>query len=262
MPLRRPLPRLFGALALVATLAAPAAGPAVAQQPGGLSDAERTEIETLVRDYILNNPEIILEAVNRLQARQEAEEQARRQAALAQNADKLYADPRAPTHGPGDASITLVEFFDYQCGYCKQILPDMVKLAESREDLKIVFKEFPILGPMSEVAARAALAAERQGAYFAYHRAVMGMRGQLTEQKLYDEAAALGLDVERLKADMGDPDIAAYLESNRQLAQQIGVTGTPALIVGDALIPGAISYERMVQLIEAEEARREAEKDG
>jgi len=260
MPLRRPLARLFGALALFATLAvAPAVAPAVAQQSGGLSDAERTEIETLVRDYILNNPEIILEAVNRLQARQEAEQQARRQAALQRNADKLYADPRAPTHGPDAADVTLVEFFDYQCGYCKQILPDMVKLAETREDLRIVFKEFPILGPMSEVAARAALAADKQGAYFAYHRAIMGMRGQLTDQKLFDEAAALGLDVERLKADMEDPEIAAYLDSNRQLAQQLGVTGTPALIVGDAVIPGAISYERMVQLIEAEEARRAAD---
>jgi protein-disulfide isomerase len=259
MILRRPLARFLSALALAATLcAATALAPAAADEAEGFSELERTEIERLVRDYILNNPEIILQAVNRLQARQEAEEKARRQAALAQNADKLYADPRAPAHGPDGASVALVEFFDYQCGYCKRILPDMVKLAETRDDLRIVFKEFPILGPMSEVAARAALAADKQGAYFAYHRAIMGLRGELTEQRLYDEAAALGLDVARLKTDMADPAIAAYLESNRQLAQELGVTGTPALIVGDQLIPGAVSYEQMVQLIEAEEARRAA----
>lgn len=253
MIFRRPLALFLSAIALAATLAA---APAAADEAEGFSELERTEIERLVRDYILNNPEIILEAVNRLQARQEAEQKARRQAALKQNADKLYADPRAPTHGPADAPVALVEFFDYQCGYCKKILPDMVTLAESRDDLRIVFKEFPILGPLSEVAARAALAADKQGAYFDYHRAIMGLRGQLTEQRLYDEAAALGLDVERLKADMADPAIAAYLESNRQLAQTLGVTGTPALVIGDELIPGAISYEQMVQLIEAEEARR------
>lgn len=239
------LPALLLAFALFALPAA-----STAQEADGLSDLERSEVETLVRDYILANPEVILEAVQRLQARQQAEEQARAKAALTDRGEAIRNDPRDPSVGPDDAPVTLVEFFDYQCGYCKRIFPAMTRLIEEQEGVRIVFKEFPILGPASEVASRAALAAEAQGRFLPFHRALMTLRGELTEDKILDTAASVGLDLERLEADMQSEAITAHIEETRGLAREIGVTGTPAFVVGDTLVPGAVGYDRLVALIE------------
>jgi len=255
------LGQALGAAALIGASLFLWAGPAAAQSAEDsatnepvLSAEQTVEIERLVRDYILNNPEIILQSVQRMEAKREAEQQARAQAALSQNETSLFNDPMDPAHGSEEATVTLVEFFDYQCGYCKRVLPAVMKLAEEQEDLRIVFKEFPILGPASEVAAQAALAADRQGEYMAFHQALMSMRGELSAARIFETAAAVGLDVERLQADMKAPEILAHIEKTRALAQSIGVSGTPAMVVGDTLVPGAISYEQMVALVEAARA--------
>lgn len=229
---------------------------------GGLSADERMRLEAVIHDYLMENPEVILDAVQKLERRRQAEAEERKRRAITERADELYDDPRAPVHGPDDASVTMVEFFDYQCGYCKKILPSVLKIIEDDMDLKIVFKELPILGPMSKVASKAALAAKRQDEYLEFHGTVMAMRGQLTEDRLFDAAASVGLDVEQLKEDMQDPEIDAYLQSNQELAKAIGITGTPALIIGGQLIPGAISYDQMVDLIEMARQDETARQDG
>ena len=263
MPHRLPFafrPNLcFGLLALVSFLALAPMAASAQQGDSTLSAADKAEIESLVRDYILNNPEIILQALHRLQARQQAEERARAEVALKERADDLFRDPNAPTQGPDDAAVTLVEFFDYQCSYCKRVFPDVMKLAEEQKDFRLVFKEFPILGPASEVASKAALAAHRQDLYLPFHRALMTLRGGLTQERIFDTAASVGIDVERLKTDMQDPAIATYIEEQRKLASALGITGTPAMVIGDQLIPGAISYEQMLDLVEAERAKAVAE---
>ena len=283
-----PLPALSRRLrlaAFAAALAAPlwiagAAAPVKAQdqtqaqvqetqQPSNdaaeaFSPEERLRLESLVRDYILENPEVIVESIRRMEERRVAEKRARSREAVAERSEDLFDAPQTPTLGPADAPVTLVEFFDYRCGYCKRMFPDMMKLAESRDDLRIVFMELPIIqGRMSRVASRAALAAQRQDAYLPLHRALMTMRGKLTENRLFDAARGIGLDVETLKQDMQDPEIEAQIEANTRLAQAIGVTGTPALVTSGShtLIPGAIGYDDLVGLVESAREAAEAPVD-
>ena len=142
----------------------------------------------------------------------------------------MFEDPLAPTNGVTDADVTLVEFFDYQCGYCKKIFPDIVAVMENDKKLRVVFKELPILGPASIVAARGAMAAHKQGKYMAYHQAVMDLRGKLSEDRILQAAAEVGLDMAQLAKDMADPAIDEYLRANLQLAEEVGVTGTPAML--------------------------------
>ena len=151
----------------------------------------------------------------------------------------------SPVSGNPQGDVTVVEFFDYRCGYCKRAFPSVMALLKADSQVRVVWKEFPILGPVSLFAARAAMAADKQGLYHEFHVAVMGAEEELTEDTVIALAAANGLDIDRLRADMEDPAIDAYLEETRQLAQALGITGTPAFVVGDTLIPGAVDPARL-----------------
>lgn len=255
-------PGLVAALGAAVLLAAVAAPPAAAQKSTAadaeLSPAEKLRFESLIREYLMNNPEVILQAVQKLKEREAAQAKTRSREAIAENAAALFDDPDSPQIGPADAPVTLVEFLDYQCGYCKKMFPILHELAERRDDLRIVFKDLPFLGPKSRVAARAALAAQRQDAYYAFHEAVMTMRGQLSKARLLDVAASLGLDVDRLERDMADPAIDARIDGNVALARALGIGGTPALVVGETLIPGAVGYDQLARLVDR--AKAEADK--
>lgn len=221
-------------------------GHAETQKPTGLSKAD---IEQIVRDYLIANPEVIQEAIQALQAKREAAENARAAAALAAHGDALRAHPMTPVSGNRSGDVTVVEFFDYQCGYCKRSLASMIGLLKSDKNVRVVWKELPILGPASRYAARAAMAAKKQGKYFDFHVALMGARGRLTEQKVIELAKGVGLDVARLRSDMEDPAIEAYLDETQQLATALGIRGTPAFVIGDTLVPGAIDDAGMKQII-------------
>ena len=164
--------------------------------------------------------------------------QFRRQAAA--HRDELLRDPESPVGGNRDGDVTVVEFFDYRCGYCIAMAPRLETLLDADRGLRFVYKEWPILGPMSEYAARAALAARRQGRYQDFHAALMRLRGRLTEATVLDAARRLGLDPERLREDMKSPEIDRALDDNRALAAELGITGTPAFVIGDRLVPGAV----------------------
>jgi protein-disulfide isomerase len=242
-----PLNRLFyGLIALM--LALPIlASPAGAQIAGG----DKRAIEDIVRQYILDNPEIIAEAITRLRQRGREARAQSQQRARTDNAARIFDNPLTPEMGNPNGDVTVVEFFDYQCGYCKQVLPAFKKVIESDKNLRVLMKELPILGPVSRFAARASMASEKQGLYFPYHIALMELNGRLSEKRVIDTARKVGLDIETLVKDMADPAIDAYLDQTLELAQLLGINGTPAFLFGNQLVPGAIKEDQMRAFIAA-----------
>jgi protein-disulfide isomerase len=245
-----PFRRAITAFLCLATVV-PAA-PALAQ--GGVPETDRQAIEQVVRDYLLAHPEVIIEALTAFRQREEMAQAEQQREVLAANREALAGAAAGPVAGNPTGDVTLVEFFDYQCGYCKSVHPSLKALLSRDGDLRVVFKEFPILGPASLTAARAALAAERQGRYLEMHNALMELRGTLDNAKILRVAASVGLDVERLKADMEAPDILAQIERNRDLAEALGIDGTPAFVIGDEIVPGAVPLEHLQELIAQERA--------
>jgi protein-disulfide isomerase len=175
--------------------------------------------------------------------KRDAEEKAKK--ALSEKRRELERDRDSPVLGNPNGDVTLVEFFDYRCGYCKQVAGTIQALATEDKQLRIVMKEFPILGKDSVFASRAAVAAQRQGKYASFHMALMNHKGQLTEEAVLKTAASVGLDVDRLRAEMGREEIDAQLRRNYELAQELQIRGTPAFIVGDELIPGAVDLRTL-----------------
>ena len=206
------------------------------------TDAEREAIESIVYEYILENPEIIEEAVIELQRRAQERERTAQAEALGRFSEAIYEDERDPRLGPADAPIVVVEFMDYKCGYCRQAANWVREVQDAHGDrVQFVFKEYPVLGPESQEAALAALAALRQGdeVYEAFHMAMVGASGALPSTRIDQLAVLAGVDVERMRADMEDPAIAAHLRDVRRLGQSLGVTGTPFFLVDGQVIRGA-----------------------
>ena len=244
--MKRSIATALAALALMAP-------PAATAHPEHVTVPDREEMGEMIRDYLLQNPEVVEEAMGVLRAQRQEEERRRAAAAIAENSEALRAHPLSPVSGNAGGDVTVVEFFDYRCGYCKRALPALTALLAEDANVRVVWKEFPILGPVSDLAARAAMAADRQGKYYPLHRALMEER-ELTEQKVLEIAGRTGLDTARLQQDMGDPAIRSYLEETRALAQAIGITGTPAFVIGGRLVPGAVDAARMKELVAAARA--------
>ena len=192
-----------------------------------------------------------LDALRGLERRPRRLDPAQFRRQVAAHRDELLHDPDSPVGGNRDGDVTVVEFFDYRCGYCIAMAPRLETLLEADRALRFVYKEWPILGPMSEFAARAALAARRQDRYEDFHAALMRLRGRLTEATVLDAARRLGLDPERLRADMRAPEIDRALDDNRALAAELGITGTPAFVIGDRLVPGAVPLGELKAVIAA-----------
>ena len=210
---------------------------------------QEKRIESLVRDYLLEHPEILEEAFTRLQQKRQDEARLQAQVALQQNREQLYRDPTSPVLGNPEGDVTVVEFFDYRCGYCKRAFPRVEQLLEEDGNVRLVLKEFPILGPASVYASRAALAAREQQLYEPFHDALMGWRGDLTREDVLQVAREVGLDVERLQRDMAGPRVSEAIERNMALAEALGVNGTPAFVIGDTLVPGAIEIDALRELV-------------
>jgi protein-disulfide isomerase len=231
--------------------------PAAAAEPlAGPKAPDRAEIEKIVRDYIVANPEVILESLRAYEfaRRQESEKEA--QAALVSNREQLERNPAAPVAGNVNGDVTVVEFFDYQCGYCKRVIPTIQELLKTDPKVRYVFKEFPILGPESVVAAKAALAvwSIAPEKYLPFHVALMQSRGGLSEERIFEVGKSVGVDDGRLRTAMADPKIEEQLRRNLELGRAINVNGTPAFVIGGRLVPGAIDLETMRQLVAAARA--------
>lgn len=206
------------------------------------------EVERIVKEYLLREPEILYQALQELQRRRDAAEAERQKMMLDERREELVANPDDPVLGDPRGDVTLVEFIDYRCGYCRSMAPALRALLDQDRRVRLVIKEFPILGPDSTTAARAALAAKRQGRYGELHWALLQSK-DLSEGAILDMARRLGLDAERLARDMRDPAIDRQLEKVRALADALGLSGTPSFVIGDTLIPGAAPVARLAELI-------------
>jgi protein-disulfide isomerase len=224
--------------------------PACAQAAGAkaFSDAERSEIGEIVKAYLLEHPEVLVDAMDALQSKQEAADKAKAAAVIKTRPHDVYTDGYSFVAGNPKAKLTLVEFFDYNCGYCRKAFDKMMTLASANSNVRFVFKEYPILSPESETCARAALAAGMQGKYLEFHRAMMSHPGRANEQAIDDVAKKLKLNLAKLHKDMDDPQVAAHIAANRKLGDDLALTGTPSFIVGNEVVSGW-SEEELDKLI-------------
>jgi protein-disulfide isomerase len=220
--------------------------PGAVDGPGAALDEKA--IVDVVRDYLTKNPEILVEMTTELDKRQQAAESEKQQKVIGDNADSIFRSPLSYTAGNPKGDVTVVEFFDYNCGFCRRALPDVVKLVDTDDKVRVVFKELPIFGEESEWAAKAALAAGKQGKYFEMHQKLYTAPGKADKDKALRVASELGLDVPQLEKDMEDPSITKALEETKELAQKLGVQGTPLYLIGDRIVPGAPEdlYDQLV----------------
>jgi protein-disulfide isomerase len=248
------MPRAFTSLAAAAAMAGLFTATAVAQT-APFSAEQKTAIEKIMRDYLISHPEVLQEAVAELEKRQTAAEADKSKAAIAQNREALLRSPQQVTLGNPDGDVTLVEFFDYNCGYCKHALGDMLALLKSDPKLRVVLKEFPVLGPGSVEAAQIAVAVRMQDKsgkkYLDFHQKLLGGRGQADRAKALAAAKEAGLDMARLEKDSKSPEVRATLDESMKLAEALGINGTPSYVIGDKMLPGAVGLPALKDQIAA-----------
>lgn len=214
------------------------------------NDAQKKEIGEVVRQYLMENPEVLLDVSRALEAKQQQQEQEQRTQVLQSNAEQIFRSPADYVAGNPKGDVTIVEFFDYNCGWCKKGFPEVVSLMEKDKNLRVVLKEFPIFGGDSDYAAMAAIASKKQNKYWELHQALFGHEGKVTKEAVDEIAAKVGIDVAKLKEDMKDPAIAKELADTHALAQSLAINGTPAFIVDDKVSPGYLPADGLTAMIE------------
>jgi protein-disulfide isomerase len=241
-----PLRLLSPALLALALCAAPASAQT-------FPDGQRGEIETIVKNYLIAHPEVLEEAMNELNKRQAADEAAKHEASITENSKAIFDSPRNVTLGNKNGDVTFVEFFDYNCGYCKRAMTDMLDLMKADPKLKVVLKEFPVLSEGSVEAAKVAVAVRMQdpgGAkYLDFHQKLLGGRGPADKARALAAAKDAGLDVARLEKDMASPEAKATIDENFKLAESMGMNGTPSYVIGKQVVVGAIGVDGLKEKI-------------
>ena len=218
---------------------------AIARADDALTPQQKSAVDQAIHDYLMNHPEIVLDALKAAQKKSEQEAAANTRRLIGQMHQELVGNPDDLVQGNPKATATIVEFFDYRCPYCKEIEPTLDALLHDDPKLRIVYKEFPVLGEPSVFAAHVALAARRQGKYAEFHRAMMAAKGTIDDDVVLKVAASVGLDIDKVKADMGTADIKRIIQTNYDAATALNIQGTPALIIGDTLIPGAVDIDQL-----------------
>jgi protein-disulfide isomerase len=237
----------FLRLALVLVTALVFAAPSPAAEP--LTPEQKTAVETIIHDYFMAHPEFMIEVLQAAEAKLKADKAEDAKQAIAARRNELLQDATAPVGGNPAGDVTIVEFFDYRCPYCKEVEPSLEALIKQDPKLRIVYKEFPVLGEASVYASRLALATRKQGKYAPFHDAMMATKGEITQEVILRVAKSVGVDIDKAKAEMNAPDIDALIKRNYALAEALDIQGTPAFIVGDTLVPGATDIERLRQLV-------------
>jgi len=221
-----------------------------AESPSSPSDpAFQQAVEQVVEQYLRTHPEVIEQTLQALQAKRQAEERERIRKVIATRQSDLLNDPTSPVSGNLEGDVTVVEFFDYRCGYCKRVAGTVTQLQQDDPHVRVVYKDFPILGEASVFAAHAALASNAQGKHVVFHEALLASEQELTQETVFLIATAIGLDTERLKVDMQSPAIQQIIDRNRKLARELGINGTPGFIVGTELAPGALDLKELKNLV-------------
>ena len=243
-----PLPRSALILAAALSLAAPLAF----AQPATFTPEQRGAIGEIIREYLLQNPEVLQEAIAELEKRQGDAQKTAQLSALSEERERLFNSPRGALVGNPGGDVALVEFFDYNCGYCKRALTDLRALIKADPKLKLVLRDFPVLGPDSVEASRVSIAAKQQlkgEKLFDYHTRVMETKGKVNGERALAVAKEMGLDMARLQKDLEGEEVKATIQENVALGDKLGLTGTPAFILADEIIPGAVGLEPMRQAV-------------
>lgn len=239
---------LLPALLALAFCATP---PAASAQ--SFSDGQRGEIETIIKSYLLAHPEVLEEAMAELNKRQAAAEAEKHEASVAQNSDTIFNSPRGVVLGNRDGDVTFVEFFDYNCGYCKRAMADMLDLMKTDPKLKVVLKEFPVLSEGSVEAAKVAVAVRMQDPsgkkYLDFHQRLLGGRGPADKARAMAAAKEAGLDTARIEKDLASPEVRATIEENFKLAESMGMNGTPSYVIGKQVVIGAVGLDSLKEKI-------------
>ncbi|MGA3137564.1 MAG: DsbA family protein [Xanthobacteraceae bacterium] len=240
-------------LAAAIMLALPAATPTRAQT---FSADQKQEIEGIVKNYLLQHPEVMQDVMAELEKHQKAAEAEKNRAAVAENNATIFSSPHQVVLGNPQGNVTMVEFFDYNCGYCKHALSDMLTLLKTDPNLKFVLKEFPVLGEGSVEAAHVAVAARMQDAtgkkYIEFHQKLLGGRGPADKARALAAAKDVGFDMARIEKDMGSDEVKKTIDENLKLADLIGVNGTPSYVVGEEVVVGAVGLDALKEKIAAE----------
>ena len=202
-----------------------------------------------VEDYLMQNPDVLARALENLRNYYATEEAKRQRQSILDNADELYNSGSDFTLGPKNAPVTIVEFFDYNCGYCKQVFPSLMKIVEENDDVRLVFKEFPILNETSLIAASYALALHEQLKFLTYHSKLMSSRSSLNPALLDRTLKEIGVDVNAVKSRAASAAISETIDRTRALADALGINGTPAFVINDEIHPGALSEDRLRELV-------------
>jgi protein-disulfide isomerase len=243
-----PLRLLFPATLALALCASPLSASAQS-----FSDTQRADIENIVRNYLIAHPEVLEDAMAELNKRQAAAEDEKHRASVEQNSQAIFNSPRGVLLGNKDGDVTFVEFFDYNCGYCKRAMADMLDLLKSDPKLKVVLKEFPVLSQGSVEAAQVAVAVRMQDPtgkkYLDFHQKLLGGRGQADKARALAAAKDAGLDVNRIEKDLANPEVRATIEENFKLAEAMGMNGTPSYVIGKQVVVGAVGLEALKEKI-------------
>ena len=217
---------------------------------GNFNDTQKKEIGEIVRQYLMENPEVLLDVSKALEVKQQEQESAQRSEVLKSSADQIFRSPADYVAGNPKGDVTMVEFFDYNCGWCKKGFPEVMTLLDNDKNLRFVLKELPIFGGDSDYAAMAAIAAKKQDKYWELHKAMFEHEGKITKEAVDEIAAKHGIDVAKLKADMKDPSVAKELAENHALAQALNINGTPGFVIDDKVSPGYLPADGLAQMID------------
>ncbi len=226
------------------------AADAPAAPNGGMSDAERARTESVIHDYLMNHPEVIIQAVQAYQDKLQADKDKAAQSELEKRAADLLHDPQSQIMGNAASDCAIVEFFDNQCPYCQANEPEVQKLLKQDGKVRLVLKEFPILGPVSLVAAKAALASVNQGKYVQFHEALLAHKGHYEKAETVDDVArSVGIDIDRMHKDMAAPEISDEIDRNLELGRALDITGTPGFVIGDQIVSSASSLDELKKYV-------------
>jgi protein-disulfide isomerase len=240
--------KLIAAIGFAVALAGAATCAAISARADEFTPAQKQEMGAFIRDYLVNNPDVLREAIEALDKRDKATAEAERQKVVASQSGPLFSSKYQATIGNPKASATLVEFFDYNCHYCKGALPDVTKLMKDDSNLKLVLKDFPVLGPGSVEAAKVASAARNQlpgDKFWPFHAKLLATHGPVGKAEALAVAKDLGLDMDKLAKDMESPEIKTGLDETMQLADALQINGTPTFVVGQDLVVGAVGYDQL-----------------
>jgi protein-disulfide isomerase len=233
-----------------------AVGPILSAWAESPSIPAQPALDQAIEQYIRSHPEVIEQAMQSLEVKRQRDEKLRVRRAIATHQEELLRDPATPVSGNLNGDVTVIEFFDYRCGYCKRVASAVTQLQKDEPGVRVVYKDLPILGEVSVFGARAALAAREQGKHQVFHEAMLASENELTQEEVLAIAQRVGLDVKRLEADLHAPEWQAAIDRNRALAKLLGISGTPGFVVGSELYPGALELAGLKALVKQARTKR------